>query len=532
MATLTIARLTIAEIVPAADRLGPAGADAGERAPDDVGRRPAGLDSAASHGATELEVYVAISQILILVAFMFSFVLAMTAAFLGAPAIATDLESGVAQAMLARPIRRSDLVVGRWLGLASVVVAYAFASGLLEIVAIGFVSGYYPPQPFARVRVPRRAGARAADVRAAAEHAAAGDRGRGDLRRAVRAGLDGRRVRRRRPVLRRRVRSSPRRRGEPLAAPERRSLARRDLRPRAAGGRLRDARPGRARRGGEPVLRRGAADRRRSSPGRRSGSRSCSGWRSSRCAAATSVGRGPTRCRRPVGAPTPRGYHRPMTDSSTAAPPGAHRRRRPALLARPRGRHRRRDVARQGRRRARPPDLPRLPDRRPRRARDVPGGREPALDRRVGSVAPPRRRRPIPDAGPDRAAGAAGDDEADGRAPDGRLGVGRGHRPAVAADRRAGPGADVVLAVGAGRVRPRLRAGKDPVEPDPSLDLVEGFLYQLNGRAARTPARPARSTPTSSSAPSTASTPRRSPRGSSPRPGPTSRRRSRARSGR
>jgi len=27
----------------------------------------------------------------------------------------------------------------------------------------------------------------------------------------------------------------------------------------------------------------------------------------------------------------------------------------------------------------------------------------------------------------------------------------------------------------------RLRAGKDPVDPDPSLDLVEGFLYQLNG---------------------------------------------------
>jgi citrate synthase len=27
----------------------------------------------------------------------------------------------------------------------------------------------------------------------------------------------------------------------------------------------------------------------------------------------------------------------------------------------------------------------------------------------------------------------------------------------------------------------RLRAGKDPIEPDPSLDLVEGFLYQLNG---------------------------------------------------
>jgi citrate synthase len=28
----------------------------------------------------------------------------------------------------------------------------------------------------------------------------------------------------------------------------------------------------------------------------------------------------------------------------------------------------------------------------------------------------------------------------------------------------------------------RLRAGKEPIEPDPSLDLVEGFLYQLTGR--------------------------------------------------
>jgi citrate synthase len=27
----------------------------------------------------------------------------------------------------------------------------------------------------------------------------------------------------------------------------------------------------------------------------------------------------------------------------------------------------------------------------------------------------------------------------------------------------------------------RLRQGKDPIEPDPSLDLVEGFLYQLKG---------------------------------------------------
>ena len=72
--------------------------------------------------ANELEIQVGVSQVLILVAFMFSFVLAMTAAFLGAPAIAADLESGVAHAMLARPIRRADLVVGRWIGLVAIVV--------------------------------------------------------------------------------------------------------------------------------------------------------------------------------------------------------------------------------------------------------------------------------------------------------------------------------------------------------------------------------------------------------------------------
>ncbi len=75
----------------------------------------------AESDTSELEIQVGVSQILILVAFMFSFVLAMTAAVLAAPAIAADLESGVAHAMLARPIRRADYVIGRWIGLAAIV---------------------------------------------------------------------------------------------------------------------------------------------------------------------------------------------------------------------------------------------------------------------------------------------------------------------------------------------------------------------------------------------------------------------------
>jgi len=94
-----------------------------------------------------LELVVAVSQLLILVAFMFSFVLAMTAAFLGAPAIAADLESGVLQSIVARPIRRAEILVGKWLGLVAIVLGYAVAAGLLEVAAVDLVSGYLPPEP-------------------------------------------------------------------------------------------------------------------------------------------------------------------------------------------------------------------------------------------------------------------------------------------------------------------------------------------------------------------------------------------------
>jgi ABC-type transport system involved in multi-copper enzyme maturation permease subunit len=103
------------------------------------------------NGVEELQVQIGVSQVLILIAFMFSFVLAMSAAFLAAPAIASDVESGTVHAMLARPMRRSDLVIGRWLGLAIVVAGYAALSGLFAIAVVGFVSGHLPPQPLVAV---------------------------------------------------------------------------------------------------------------------------------------------------------------------------------------------------------------------------------------------------------------------------------------------------------------------------------------------------------------------------------------------
>jgi len=106
---------------------------------------------ARADGVDEVQIAIGVSQILILIAFMFSFVLAMTAAFVGAPAIGGDLESGVALAILARPIWRAEVMVGRWLGCAAVVVAYTVLSGLLAIGVARLISGYGPPEPFLAV---------------------------------------------------------------------------------------------------------------------------------------------------------------------------------------------------------------------------------------------------------------------------------------------------------------------------------------------------------------------------------------------
>jgi ABC-type transport system involved in multi-copper enzyme maturation permease subunit len=105
------------------------------------------VEGARDDGVGELDIKFVVSQILIFIAFMFGFVLVMTAAFFGSPAIASDLETGIAQAMLARPLPRASYLLGRWFGLAVVIVVYAAASGLLAIGAVGVITGYIPPDP-------------------------------------------------------------------------------------------------------------------------------------------------------------------------------------------------------------------------------------------------------------------------------------------------------------------------------------------------------------------------------------------------
>jgi ABC-type transport system involved in multi-copper enzyme maturation permease subunit len=87
------------------------------------------------------------SQLLIVVVFMFSGVLALSAAVVAGPLISGEAESGLLLAMLARPLRRSEVVIGKWLGLAILVGVYAAGAGALELAAVDWATGYLPPHP-------------------------------------------------------------------------------------------------------------------------------------------------------------------------------------------------------------------------------------------------------------------------------------------------------------------------------------------------------------------------------------------------
>jgi ABC-type transport system involved in multi-copper enzyme maturation permease subunit len=87
------------------------------------------------------------SQLLILVMFMFSFVLAFSAVFAASPAISAEVESGITLALLARPLTRLEYVVGKWLGLIATVLVYAIPASSVQMLLVQLVVGYSPPHP-------------------------------------------------------------------------------------------------------------------------------------------------------------------------------------------------------------------------------------------------------------------------------------------------------------------------------------------------------------------------------------------------
>ncbi|HEV2952687.1 MAG TPA: ABC transporter permease subunit [Candidatus Dormibacteraeota bacterium] len=86
--------------------------------------------------------------ILILVGFMFSGVVALTAIMASAFSVSGDIDSGIMLAMLPRPLRRAEILLGKWLGLSLIMIAYTSATALIEVSIAQAITGFQTPHPF------------------------------------------------------------------------------------------------------------------------------------------------------------------------------------------------------------------------------------------------------------------------------------------------------------------------------------------------------------------------------------------------
>ncbi len=96
-------------------------------------------------------VLTASSQLEVMMAFMFSFVLALGASFLGSLSTGNEIENGTLLAIVPRPLRRLEIVAGKWLGNLVLIGGYAFFIAFAEFGAVKAMTGYFPPHPFIAV---------------------------------------------------------------------------------------------------------------------------------------------------------------------------------------------------------------------------------------------------------------------------------------------------------------------------------------------------------------------------------------------
>jgi ABC-type transport system involved in multi-copper enzyme maturation permease subunit len=108
----------------------------------------AGLET--SQGTlTSGEARLVASQLLNLVMFGLSLIAAMGTAFLAGPTLSGEIESGMALSVLARPVRRSSVLFGKWLGLVAFGCGYVAVAGFAQILVVKFTVDYWPPNPAA-----------------------------------------------------------------------------------------------------------------------------------------------------------------------------------------------------------------------------------------------------------------------------------------------------------------------------------------------------------------------------------------------
>lgn len=92
---------------------------------------------------------IASATVLNLVMFGLSLIAALGTAFLAGPTLSGEVETGIALAVLARPVRRSAVLAGKWLGLVAFGGGFVAVAGLALLLIVQATVGYWPPHALA-----------------------------------------------------------------------------------------------------------------------------------------------------------------------------------------------------------------------------------------------------------------------------------------------------------------------------------------------------------------------------------------------
>ena len=107
------------------------------------------LDAAEADdgGLTSGEGRLVAGIVLNLVLFGLSLIAALGTAFLAGPTLAGEAESGIALAVLARPVHRWAVLLGKWLGLTVFGSGFVALAGFAQLLVVLATVGYWPPHP-------------------------------------------------------------------------------------------------------------------------------------------------------------------------------------------------------------------------------------------------------------------------------------------------------------------------------------------------------------------------------------------------
>jgi ABC-type transport system involved in multi-copper enzyme maturation permease subunit len=104
-------------------------------------------DVSGQPGRAEMLRSLATSQMTLASLYVVNFMGGLLAVFASVGTISSEIEQGTLHAIVPKPLRRSDIVLGKWLGYAVMVSVYVLATSAMVIGVVYILAGYLPPDP-------------------------------------------------------------------------------------------------------------------------------------------------------------------------------------------------------------------------------------------------------------------------------------------------------------------------------------------------------------------------------------------------